>query len=141
MKKIISLAVSLCAFFGAQSQTVNITVKVNNVKSDKGIIKVCFFNKETGFPEKTNLASKCVNVAAAKGLMLIKVEGIAPGNYAIAIHHDANNDGIFNTNFFGIPTEASGASNGAKGKMGPPRYSDAMIAIDKNETQLSITIQ
>ncbi len=141
MNKIILLAFSLCAIFTAQSQTVSITVTVNNVKSSKGIIKVCFFNKETGFPEKTNLAVKCVSATAKKGVMQIKVEGIAPGNYAIAVHHDANNDGIFNTNFFGIPTEASGASNGAKGKMGPPKYSDAVIAIDKNKTQVAISIE
>ncbi|TAF72056.1 MAG: DUF2141 domain-containing protein [Bacteroidetes bacterium] len=141
MKKLILIAISLCAIYTAQSQTVNITVTVSNVKSNKGVIKVCIFNKETGFPEKTNLSIKCVKVAAAKGVMQIKVEGIAPGNYAIAVHHDTNNDGIFNTNFFGIPIEASGASNGAKGKMGPPKYSDAVIVIDKNKTQVAISIE
>ncbi|HEX8546639.1 MAG TPA: DUF2141 domain-containing protein [Cytophagaceae bacterium] len=140
MKKVIFLAFSLCSILTAQSQTVDITVLVNNVKSNKGVIKVCIFNKETGFPEKINLAVRCVNASATKGKMQIKIEGITSGNYAIAVHHDENSDGKFNTNFVGMPTEASGSSNGAKGKMGPPKYSDAVIAINNNKTQFTIVL-
>ena len=140
MQKIILLVFSLCAIFTAQSQTVNITVSANNVKSSKGIVKVCIFNKETGFPEKTNLAVKCINTSATKGIMQIKIEGIASGNYAIAVHHDENGDGKFNTNLLGIPKEASGASNGAKGKMGPPKFSDAVIAINNSNTEFTIVL-
>jgi uncharacterized protein (DUF2141 family) len=140
MKKLILLAVSLCAIYATQSQSVNVIVTINNVKSNKGVIKVCIFNKETGFPEKPNLAVKCIKVAATKGVMQITIEGIDPGNYAISAHHDANNDGIFNTNFFGVPTEASGASNGAKGKLGPPKYSDAAITVNNNNTQFTIVL-
>lgn len=140
MKTIILFLVSLCSIFTALSQTVSINITVNNVKSSKGIIKVCIFNTEKDFPEKTNLAVKCVNTTATKGVMQIKIEGIASGNYAIAVHHDENSDGKFNTNFFGIPKEASGASNGAKGKMGPPKYSDAVIAINNSKTQFIIVL-
>jgi uncharacterized protein (DUF2141 family) len=140
MQKIIFLAFSLYAIFTAQSQTVNITLSVNNIKSSKGIVKVCIFNKEAGFPEKAKLAVKCINTSATKGIMQIKIEGIIAGNYAIAVHHDENGNGKFNTNLFGIPTEASGASNGAKGKMGPPKFSDAVIAINNNKTQFTITL-
>lgn len=140
MKTIILFVVSLCSIFTAQSQTVNLTVSVNNVKSSKGIIKVCIFNRETGFPEKPNLAVKCVNASATKGIMQIKIEGITPGNYSIAVHHDENSDGKVNTNFMGIPKEATGASNGAKGKMGPPKYSDAVIAINNSKTQFTIVL-
>jgi uncharacterized protein (DUF2141 family) len=140
MKKVILLVISLCVTIAAQSQTVNLTVTINNVKSNKGIVNVCVFNQANGFPEKTNLAIKCVNINATKGTMQISIEGIMPGKYAIAAHHDENKDGKFNTNFMGIPVEAAGASNGAKGRMGPPKFVDAVLVIDKNKTELSITI-
>jgi uncharacterized protein (DUF2141 family) len=140
MKKVILLAISLCTIFAMQSQTVSITVIVNNVKSSNGVIKLCLFNKETGFPEQSNLAFKCINAKAIKGVMQIKIEGITAGNYAIAVHHDENGNGKFDTNFLGIPTEAAGASNGAKGKMGPPKYSDAAIAINGNKTHFAIVL-
>jgi uncharacterized protein (DUF2141 family) len=55
-------------------------------------------------------------------------------------HHDENNDGKFNTNLLGIPKEAAGASNGAKGKMGPPKFENAVLMIDKSKTQISIVL-
>lgn len=140
MKKAILLVMSIFAFCTAQSQTVNIIVTVKNVKSSKGNVKVYIFNNETAFPEKTNLAVKSVNASATKGIMQIKIEGITPGNYAIAVHHDENSDGKVNTNFIGIPKEATGASNGAKGKMGPPKYSDAVVAINSSTKQFTIVL-
>jgi uncharacterized protein (DUF2141 family) len=140
IQKILFLVISLCATIAVQSQSLNLTVTVNNVKSSKGMINVCVFNQANGFPEKTNLAVKCVNISAAKGTMQIKIDGIMPGKYALAAYHDENNDGKFNTNFLGIPKEAAGASNGAKGKMGPPKYENALLMIDKSKTQISIVL-
>jgi uncharacterized protein (DUF2141 family) len=140
MRRLIVLTVILGLSISARSQSIDIIVTVNNIKSNSGIIKVCVFDKETGFPEKTNTALKCVNSNAKKGVMQVKIEGIVPGKYAIAAHHDENNDGKFNTNFIGISKEAAGASNGAKGKMGPPKFTDAVIVIDKNKTQISIVL-
>lgn len=140
MKRIILLIAGLSAIVLAQSQTVNITVAVSNIKSSNGVIKLCLFNRETGFPEKSNLAVKCISVKAIKGVMQVKIEGITIGNYAIAVHHDENSNGKFDTNFIGIPTETAGVSNGAKGKMGPPKYSDAVITINGNKTQFAIVL-
>jgi uncharacterized protein (DUF2141 family) len=140
MKKTLLLVFILCASLTAQSQTVNLTVTVNNVKSNKGFVNVCLFNQADGFPDKTNLAIKCTRMNAAKGTMQIKIDGITPGKYAISAHHDENNDGKFNTNFIGMPTEAAGASNGAKGRMGPPKFENAVLMIDKNKTEISITL-
>jgi uncharacterized protein (DUF2141 family) len=140
MSKIFLLAISFFCMLGAQSQPINITVTVNNVKSSKGTIKLCLFNKETGFPEKPNLAIKCINSIAVKGAMQIIIEGVTPGKYAISAHHDENNDGKVNTNFFGIPKEPTGASNGAKAKMGPPKFEAAALVIEKNKTQISIAL-
>ncbi len=124
----------------AQSQTLNLTIIVDNVKSSTGSLIICVFNKETGFPEKSNLAVKCVTVNAEKGTTQVKLEGIASNKYAISVHHDENNDGKVNMNFIHIPKESTGASNGAKGKMGPPKFSDAALFIDKNNTHIKIVL-
>lgn len=131
MKKLTVLFVSIFSILPAKSQTVNVTVTINNVLSNDGIVQVCVFNKAAAFPDKKNLAVKCVDAKATKGSMKIQVDGLAPGSYAFAVHHDKNSDGKVNTNFVGIPKEPMGASNGAKGKMGPPKYIDAVITLTK----------
>ena len=47
------------------------------------------------------------------------------GEYAISAYHDEDTDQELDTNWLGIPKEGTGASNDAKGKMGPPKYEDA----------------
>jgi uncharacterized protein (DUF2141 family) len=134
MKKLTVLFISIFYILFAKSQTVNVTVTVNNVLSNDGIVQVCVFNKANAFPDKKSLAVKCVDAKATKGSMKIQVDGLAPGSYAFAVHHDKNSDGKVNTNFVGIPKEPMGASNGAKGKMGPPKYADAVITLKQDLT-------
>jgi uncharacterized protein (DUF2141 family) len=76
IKKVILLIIILCATITAQSQTVSLTVTVNNVKSNKGIVNVCVFNQANSFPNKTNLALKCASIDAMKRTMQIKIDGI-----------------------------------------------------------------
>jgi uncharacterized protein (DUF2141 family) len=134
MKKLTVLIISIFSILSVKSQTINVTVTVNNVLSNEGIVQVCVFNKADAFPDKKNLAVKCVDAKATKGSMKIQVDGLAPGSYAFGVHHDKNGDGKVNTNFVGIPKEPMGASNGAKGKMGPPKYADAVITLTKEVT-------
>ncbi len=141
MKKIILVIASFFSVISVKSQTVNVIVVVSNVSSDKGIVKVCVFNKADAYPEKTNLAVKCITTKATKGITKIKVDGIIAGKYAIAVHHDENNDGKVNTNFVGIPKEAMGSSNGAKGSMGAPKYKDAEISLLNEQNVISIKIE
>jgi len=62
-------------------------------------------------------------------------EGLPHGMYAIACYHDENNNGKIDTNFFGVPKEGTGASNNAKGFMGPPSFSNAKFLLSTNATE------
>lgn len=50
---------------------------------------------------------------------------MVPGEFAVACFHDENANNDLDRTLFGIPLEGTGASNGARGFMGPPRYEDA----------------
>jgi uncharacterized protein (DUF2141 family) len=54
---------------------------------------------------------------------------IPQGTYAIACYHDENNNGKLDTKFMGIPKEGTGASNDARGTMGPPKFKDAKFQL------------
>ena len=52
----------------------------------------------------------------------------------MATYHDQNNNGILDSNFLGIPKEAFGFSNDARGIVGAPDYDKAkIIFIQKNQ--------
>lgn len=47
----------------------------------------------------------------------------------MAAHQDANGNGKLDKNFVGVPIEAYGFSNGARGRMGPPSFEAAAIEV------------
>jgi len=58
-------------------------------------------------------------------------EDVPPGRYAISAIHDEDSEGDFDRGLFGIPTEGWTASNDAHlGRLGPPRFDDALFAFD-----------
>jgi uncharacterized protein (DUF2141 family) len=49
-------------------------------------------------------------------------------------------NGKLDTNFLGIPKEGYGFSNGAKGLLGPPSFSDASFQYDGETMDLTISL-
>lgn len=52
----------------------------------------------------------------------VRVEDIAPGTYAITAFHDADDNGQLDFDTRGIPFEATGNGNNARGVYGPPTF-------------------
>jgi uncharacterized protein (DUF2141 family) len=68
-------------------------------------------------------------------------ENIPSGTYAVSVFHDENSNGKLDTNFLGIPREGVGASNNAKGHLGPPKFSAAAFHHSGSRTALKITVK
>ena len=72
--------------------------------------------------------------------MYATFENIPAGSYAVAVLHDENKNEKMDFNLVGIPKEAYGFSNNAKGFMAPPKFSDAAIRLQNGESK-NITIK
>jgi uncharacterized protein (DUF2141 family) len=60
------------------------------------------------------------------------VQDMPPGDYAIAIYHDANTDGQCNSNFLGVPTECYGFSNNVKPFLSAPSFNATKFSLTKD---------
>jgi uncharacterized protein (DUF2141 family) len=67
--------------------------------------------------------------------MEVSFTGLPKGRYAVAAYQDLNSNGSLDRSLLGWPTEPVGASNGATGMVGPPRFRDAAFEL-KQATQL-----
>jgi uncharacterized protein (DUF2141 family) len=117
-----------------------IRVEVSGFRSDKGQVVCSLFASADGYPKKDEKA-----VAHAKGTITDKkgtCEFAAPatGTYAVSVFHDENSNGKMDTNFIGMPKEGVGASNDAKGHMGPPKFEAAAFKYVGGELTLKVTI-
>jgi uncharacterized protein (DUF2141 family) len=65
---------------------------------------------------------------------------LPPGSYALSILQDLNGNRKLDTNFIGIPTEASGSSNDAPAKWSAPKFQDAVFIVGDEPVSLAIRL-
>jgi len=65
----------------------------------------------------------------------------APGDYAVAVYHDENDDHDFNRSLIGLPTEGYGFTNDAPTVIGLPSFGDARLTVPPGETRTTIHLR
>ncbi|MDR2773815.1 MAG: DUF2141 domain-containing protein [Tannerella sp.] len=128
-----ALAVLAASFAGAQNK---LTVVIEGIEKTEGTIPVAVYDS-TGFLKKPVYTGL---VGAGREEASVVIEDVAPGEYAVSIFHDENGNYKLDVDTFGIPTEKTGFSNNAKGKMGPPKFTDCMIKVEEDSV-IYITLQ
>jgi uncharacterized protein (DUF2141 family) len=133
--------VNLSAIAVAQSPCPGIHVKILNIKNSTGTVACALFESPAGFPIEY--------LRSATNIMVIKIRDtqarcdfldIPPGTYALAVIHDENTNGKFDTNWMGVPTEGYGFSNDAKALLGAPSFSAASFQYDGQNLELTISL-
>jgi uncharacterized protein (DUF2141 family) len=112
----------------------SIDVEVTALRSAKGVIRLCLTSEAKDFPDCRN-GARAIKRTIPAGAPRIRIEGISPGNYAIAVIHDENGNSKLDT-FVGIPREGFGFSRNPGIGFGPPRFSRAEFPVGSGaETQ------
>lgn len=125
----------------AQSHQENVIhVEVGGMRNNNGQIICALYSSADGFPKKSEKAIAHVNSAISDKQAVCEFPGIAPGTYAVSVFHDENSNGKLDTNFMGIPREGVGASNDAKGHLGPPKFDAAAFLFSGGRMSLTIRI-
>lgn len=81
-----------------------------------------------------------VRATALKGETKFCMPLTKPGDYAIAIYHDKNENKEFDKNFLGIPSEHFGMSNNPKFGFKSPEFEDAVFSVPDKGTDIRITL-
>ena len=132
MKKFTLTIALLVSAFIAQAQTV--TVTLDNVLNDKGNIIAALHSADTFMKDE---GIKNAEVKATKGVMTITFEDVKPGEYAIMVLHDANENKRMDFQQNGMPLENYGTSNNVMA-MGPPQFKDAKFEVTDKDVDLNI---
>jgi uncharacterized protein (DUF2141 family) len=120
-----------CLFLSVNSETkgLRLTLHITNIQDVSGRLQVGIYNNKSDFP-KEGKEFKRVYIKVDGKEVKFTVQDMPPGDYAIAIYHDANTDGQCNSNFLGVPTECYGFSNNVKPFLSAPSF---------NATKFSLT--
>jgi len=145
--KAVGWAAALVAAFGAFPQTPAPTpaenvihVEISSLRNDKGQVLCGLFSSADAFPKKPEKAVTRLMSKIAEHHASCEFAGVAPGTYPVSVVHDENSNGKMDTNFIGMPREGVGASNDAKGHMGPPKFSAASFQYHGGRLDLKIRV-
>lgn len=117
-----------------------IQVEVVRLRSNKGQVSCSLYSSAEGFPKDGRKAVAHVVAPISEQKAVCEFPGIQAGTYAVSVYHDENSNGKLDTNFLGIPREGVGASNNAKGHMGPPKFDSAKFQWSGGWLSLKIAI-
>ena len=144
----IVLAAALLGAIGTFGQTPApaenvIHVEISGLRNDTGQILCALYSSTQGdaFPKKAEKAVARMTAKIADRQAVCEFTGVAPGTYAVSVVHDENSNGKLDTNFIGMPREGVGASNDAKGHMGPPKFSAAAFQFAGGRLDLKIHVK
>ncbi len=120
------------------TQAADISVTVTGLRSGNGLLRFALFDNPKDFPNGQEIFAR--NVAARTGETTVVLDGIAPGTYALALHHDENGNDKMDTGLLGIPLEGYGFSNDAPVILGPPAFAKAAFSVPENGKELAIRL-
>lgn len=121
--------VSLSAFSQGK-----INVQIRNFENNSGSCIVCLYNSADEFTDKGSPV-QCATVSISDKTTTASFHSVPPGEYAILVIHDANNNRKFDTNFLGIPKEGYGASRNKLPFAAAPKFEDNKFRVSDTLTK------
>ena len=122
----------------AQAATLAVTVK--NIDPKGGTLRVSLYDEFTWFKSEDDpLMSE--NVPAAAPETLVTFKDVKPGVYGIKLFQDANDNGKFDQNFFGLPLERYGFSRDARPILSEPGFNRTKFTIHDGDNAITIHLQ
>lgn len=115
----------------------DLQVEVRGIQSAQGNIRLALYDDPKTFRKEERSRLQQSQPAQA-GALTFRIEGLAPGRYALIVYHDADSSGTLNRFLGMIPTEGYGLSNNPQ-LSGPPAFNDA--AFDVSDSGLDTIIE
>lgn len=118
----------------------NFELVIYGISDVKGEIRIALFNSEEKYGDKEEPLHAVVLEVKSDTVVWDDAE-LPFGEYAIAVYHDKNLNGKLDSNFLGIPKEAYGFSNNARGRFGPASWKEAHFTISEPKSSMSIEVK
>jgi len=116
----------------------SIDVFVTGAEPSVGQILVSLFGSA-----ETYLQVPSLDVIAdvdGEGAALVELGTWVPGEYAVVVVYDKNENGKLDTGLFRIPKEKIGYSNNAKAKLGPANWNDTRFMVTNSDVNIDIQL-
>lgn len=140
MKIRIAVAPFLFIALAGQGAAPALDVDVERLRNARGIIHLCLTRNAGHFPDCGSDPAAIKRTIPAAQAQSIRVDGFAPGTYALSLFHDENRNGKLDT-MVGIPREGFGFSGNPVVRFGPPTFKRVKVHLGTGITRQTIRMQ
>ncbi|HEX8466776.1 MAG TPA: DUF2141 domain-containing protein [Allosphingosinicella sp.] len=123
----------------AGSPTADLEISVEKLRNLKGELHFCLTRQPAHFPDCKG-DPKAVTRSARAGTGPIRIAGLAPGGYALAVFHDENRNRKLDM-VIGIPREGFGFSRNPVVRFGAPKFRQVRIDLGAGFTRETVRMQ
>jgi uncharacterized protein (DUF2141 family) len=146
-KAFLGLLLMLCGMAAmpavAQSQgagLASLTVHVADLDAKGGILRLGLYDAAR-YPDDKSDPIAFADVPVKGRSMVVTLQGVAPGAYAIQVYQDVNGNDKMDTTWFGYPLEPFGFSRDAKPHLHKPRFGDVSFILAPGENSQTVHLQ
>jgi len=115
-----------------------VTVVVSGLASTHSVVKLSFYNAPEKFLKHGQQAFRLVVKPEGKTEISVPVE-LVPGEWALALTQDVNDNDILDKNMLGIPTEPYAFSNNVHPRLSAPGFDECKFDVSGPGKIISIT--
>ncbi len=116
-----------------------IVVKVASLRSSSGSVRCSLYDNADGFPtEQKHVVARVRAVIKDKAATCTFKSPKRGQKYATVIHHDENDDGVFQRGALGMPLEGYGFSNNVRPVLSAPSFEACQFSFGGGQTSLTI---
>ena len=134
---ILQTFLSFLLFF-VPNKSATLELEIENIKTSKGKIWLAVYRPDEEFGEGGSGIYKIITVKDLKNIV-VKFS-IDPGEYAVALYHDINNNEKLDKNFVGFPKEPFGFSKDFRPKFSAPKFSDCSFVVPEIGRKMKIKL-
>jgi uncharacterized protein (DUF2141 family) len=136
IKAVMAAAIMLSSI-RIEAQTGSIELNISNIRNSEGLILVSVFNQAEGFPSDTTKVLRSFVLEARHPSVVLYIDDLPYGDYAVALVHDENKNYQLDTNLVGAPVEGYGAS-GANKRFSAPVFRNSKFPVREEKVEIEI---
>ena len=135
-----SLALKAAAPAAPLPATEKVTIVVTALASTHSLVKLNFYNAADKFLKKGQYAMHLVVRPEGKNTISVPVN-LTPGEWAVALSQDINDNDKVDKNMLGIPTEPYAFSNNVRPRFTAPNFDECKFVVDGPGKVISIALK
>ena len=117
------------------SLSTEILIEVDGFESLEGDLFIAINNSSEQFISNTECYRDTI-IDVTSNDMIVSIEDVISGTYAVSVFHDENKDGELNLGFLNIPEEGFGFSNNPAIGFSQPNFNDCEFVVEEGQSMI-----